>query len=68
MAGVTLIVGLSIFENEAVGALQTIRAFLYTVRAVFEMRARHAVVWARAEAGEHIILSLLTLGVTFNAD
>ncbi len=45
VAGMALVVGLSIFEDEAVRSLQTIRAFLHTVGSIFEMQALHTVIW-----------------------
>lgn len=42
MAGVTLIVGFGIFEDEAVGALQPVGTFLHTVGAIFEVEAFYA--------------------------
>lgn len=44
VAGVTLIVGFGIFEDEAVGALQPVGTFLHTVGAIFEVEAFYALV------------------------
>lgn len=51
MAGMTLVVGLGVFEDETVGSLQPIGALLYAVRAVFEVEAFYTLVWALW--GEH---------------
>lgn len=45
VAGMTLVVGLGVFENEAVGALQSIGALLHTVGPVFEVKAFYTLVW-----------------------
>jgi len=52
VAGMALVVGLSIFEDEAVCSLQTIRAFLHTVGPVFQMQAFHAVIWTLNHADQ----------------
>lgn len=46
MAGMTLVVGLGVFEDETVGSLQPVGALLYAVRAVFEVEAFYTLVWA----------------------
>lgn len=46
MAGVTLVVGLGIFEDETVGSLQPIGALLHTVGPIFEVEAFYTLVWA----------------------
>lgn len=53
MARMTLVVGLGILEDEAVGALQPVGALLHAVWAVFEVVAFHTLVRAlREEPGE----------------
>lgn len=49
MAGVTLVVGLGVLEDETVGALQAVRALLYAVGAIFKVEALHALVRALGE-------------------
>lgn len=44
MARVTLIVGLSVFEDEAVCSLEAIGAFLHTVGPVFKVKAFNTVI------------------------
>lgn len=51
VAWVTLIVGLGIFEDEAVGPLNAVGALLHTVGAVFEVQAFDTLVWALKEDG-----------------
>lgn len=46
MAGMTLVVGLGIFEDKTVGSLQAIGALLHTVGSIFEVEAFHTLVWA----------------------
>lgn len=46
MAGVTLVVGLGVLEDETVGALQAVGALLYAVGTVFKVAASHALVRA----------------------
>lgn len=46
MAGMTLVVGLGVFEDETVGSLQPVGAFLHTVGSVFEVEAFDALVRA----------------------
>lgn len=46
MAGMAFVVGLGVFEDETVGALQPVRALLHAVGPVFEIEAFHALVWA----------------------
>lgn len=46
MAGVTLVVGLGVLEDETVGALQAVGALLHAVGAVFKVAALHALVGA----------------------
>lgn len=46
VAGVTLVVGLGVLEDETVGALQAVGALLHAVRAVFEVAASHTLVGA----------------------
>lgn len=50
MAGMTLVVGLGIFEDETVGSLQAIRALLHAVGSIFEVETFYALV--RALRGE----------------
>lgn len=59
VAGVTLVVGLGVLEDETVGALQAVGALLHAVGTVFEVAASHALVGAlgkgereRERAGE----------------
>ena len=46
----TLVVGLCVLEDEAVGTLQAVRTLLHTVGAVLEVEASHTVVRTLAEA------------------
>lgn len=46
MAGMALVVGLCVLEDEAVGALQAIGTLFHTVRPVLEVEAFHAMLWA----------------------
>lgn len=46
MAGMTLVVGLGVFEDEAVCTLQPVWAFLHTVWPIFEVKAFYTLVWA----------------------
>ena len=46
MTRMALVVGLGVFEDEAVGSLQAIGAFLHTVGSVFEMEALHTLIRA----------------------
>lgn len=53
MAGMTLVVGLGVLEDEAVGPLQPIGAFLHTVGSVFEVEAFYTLVRAlKRRAGQ----------------
>lgn len=52
MAGVTLVVGLGVLEDETVGALQAIGALLHAVGAIFKVAALHALVGALGEGGQ----------------
>lgn len=45
MAGMTLVVGLGVFEDETVGSLQPIRALLHAVGSIFEVEAFYTLVW-----------------------
>lgn len=47
----TLVVGLGILEDETVGALQPIGAFLHTVWSIFEVTTFHTLVRALREGG-----------------
>ena len=49
MAGMTLVVGLGIFEDETVGPLQAIGALLHTVGSIFEVETFYTLVWALRE-------------------
>lgn len=49
VAWMTLVVGLGILEDKTVGALQPIRAFLHTVRSIFEVTTFHTLVRALRE-------------------
>ena len=46
MAGMTLVVGLGVLEDETVGPLQPIRALLHAVGSIFEVEAFYTLVWA----------------------
>lgn len=46
VAGMAFVVGLGVFEDETVGALQPVRALLHAVGPVFEIEAFHALVRA----------------------
>lgn len=46
MAGMALVVGLCVLEDEAVGALQAIGTLFHTVRPVLEVEAFHAMLRA----------------------
>lgn len=50
MAGVTLVVGLGVLEDETVGALQAVGALLHAVGTVFKVAASHALVRALGES------------------
>lgn len=52
MAGVTLVVGLGVLEDETVGTLQAIRALLHAVGAVFKVAALNALVGALGKGGQ----------------
>ena len=49
MAGVTLVVGLGVLEDETVGSLQPVRALLHAVGSIFEVEAFYTLVWALRE-------------------
>ena len=44
MAWMTLVVGLGIFEDETVGPLQPVRAFVHAVGSIFEVEAFYTLV------------------------
>lgn len=53
MAGMTLVVGLGVLEDETVGPLQPIGALLHAVGSIFEVEAFYTLVWAlRGEQNE----------------
>ena len=49
MAGMAFIIGLSIFEDEAVGTLQAIGTLFHTIWTILEMKAFHTMLWALQE-------------------
>ena len=60
MAGVTLVVGLGVLEDETVGSLQPVRALLHAVGSIFEVEAFHALV--RALRGQQMEVGGWTRG------
>lgn len=66
MAGVTLIVGLCILKDEAVGALQSVRTLLHTIWPVFEVKALYTMLWARSIAGQRVVVRSLALSVALH--
>lgn len=49
MTWMTLVVGLGVLEDETVGTLQPVGAFLHTVRSIFEVTTFHTLVWTLRE-------------------